>query len=86
VTSKLQNEAVNKEEKKIQESVAPVIENSVKDKPVNETPVEEMLGALSLDNKSQKTNTKECQKCKELEARQPPDSFLTVSQQLNLLS
>jgi len=86
VTSKLQNEAVNKEEKKIQESVAPVNNNSVKNIPANETPVEDMLGALSLDNKSQKINPKECPKCKELEARQPPDSFLTVSMQLDLLN
>ncbi|XP_016930052.3 gem-associated protein 5 [Drosophila suzukii] len=79
VTAKQQNETVKQEEKKIQESVAPVNNNSVKNIPANETPVEDMLGALSLDNKSQKINPKECPKCKELEARQPPDSFLTHS-------
>ncbi|XP_017073187.1 protein rigor mortis [Drosophila eugracilis] len=77
--AKLETDPAAKQQKNHQEPDTPANENCAKNLPVKETPVEEMLGALSLDKKPTKINNKECTKCKELEARQPPDSFLTHS-------
>lgn len=72
--AKLEVDVANKDQKKIQESVTAVIDNSTNDKCSQETPVEEMLEALSLDKEQNNRSAKECPKCKE----QSPDSF-TVS-------
>ncbi|KAH8253018.1 hypothetical protein KR032_003203 [Drosophila birchii] len=54
-------------------------ENLRKDSLDHETPVEEMIEALSLDKKQNVTTIKECLKCKELESNNPPESLLIHS-------
>ncbi|KAH8373016.1 hypothetical protein KR009_010268 [Drosophila setifemur] len=54
-------------------------ENPVKDTPAGETSVEDMLGALNLDQKPKPMISKECEKCKGLEPQQLSKNFLTPS-------
>ncbi|XP_039479963.1 protein rigor mortis [Drosophila santomea] len=76
---KLEADGASKDQKKITVSVTAAIDNPLKDKCLKDTAVEEMLEALSLDKEHKNRNSKECPKCKELEAKQTPDSFLTHS-------